>query len=90
MGNPAAAQTPRERMRALTNAQSPRILCDALLDLDARPELNDAERLTRAIIIDSICARCPAANAAREAWLESDDEDPREPVRAIVAAVMAA
>lgn len=85
-----AASSPREKMRALANAQPLSALCDALLDLDARPEPNDAERLSRAIITDSICARCPAAYAAREAWFESDDTDPHAAARAIVAAAMAA
>lgn len=86
----AAPQTAREKMTALANAQPLRSLGAALLMLDAKAKLDDAEALTRAVIIDSICARCPAAEAAFDAWAESDDTDPHTAMAAMAAAAMAA
>lgn len=82
--------TPREKMNVLVNAQSLPALAASLLMLDARPKLDEAERLTRAVIIDSICERCPAADAAFDAWANSDDTDPHTAARAMAAAAMAA
>jgi hypothetical protein len=85
-----ATQTPREKMTAFVNAQPLRTLATSLLMLDAKPKLDEAERLTRAVIIDSICERCPAAEAAFDAWAESDDTDPHAAARAMAVAAMAA
>jgi hypothetical protein len=90
MSNAPAAKTPRERMTALANRQSLPVLCESLLLLDAKPDRDEAERLTRAVIIDSVCERSPAAEAAFQAWAESGDSDPHAAVRAIVAAVKGA
>lgn len=90
MNSTTDQRTPREKMTALTNATPLRTLCASLLILDAKPNLDEAERLTRAAIIDSICERCPAADAAFDAWADSDDEDPRTATLAMVAAVKAA
>jgi len=86
----AAGQSPREKMAALVSRQPLATLCTSLLMLDANPRPDEAERLTRAVIIDSICERSPAANAALDAWADSDDYDPHAAVRAIVAAVKGA
>jgi len=83
-----AAQTPREKLIARTNATPLRTLAQALLILEAKPNRDEAERLTRAVIIDSITSRCPAADAAFEAWAYSDDD--LDEVDVIVAAVLAA
>jgi hypothetical protein len=83
-------QSPRERMTALAARQSLPVLCESLLLLDAKPRPDEAERLTRAVIIDSICERSPAADAAFQAWAGSDDCDPHAAARAIVAAVKGA
>ena len=80
-------QTPHERMAALVNRTPLAILCVSLLTLDAKENPDEAERLTRAVIIDSICERCPAADAAFWAWAEGDDDDPHAAARAIVNAV---
>jgi hypothetical protein len=85
---PSTAQTPREKLIAFTHAQPLPKLATALLMLEAKPELDGAERLTRMVIIDSICERCPAADAAFDAWAASDDDDP-SPVKYLTAAAMA-
>jgi hypothetical protein len=82
-----AAQTPREKLIARTNEKPVKVLAQALLLLD-KPRLSQEERLVRAIIIDSITERCPAADAAFTAWAESDDD--RDEIETIVTAVMAA
>lgn len=83
-----AAMTPREKLIALTNATPLATLATSLLMLEAKGKLDEAERLTRAVIIDSITSRCPAADAAFEAWAYADDDT--DEVEVIVAAVLAA
>jgi len=83
-----AVQTPREQLIALTNATPLPVLAQALLILEATPNRDEAERLTRAVIIDSITNRCPAADAAFTAWAYADDDT--DEVEVIVAAVLAA
>jgi hypothetical protein len=85
-----ATQTPRKELNALVSATPLRTLANALLILDTRGSLDDAEQLTRATIIDTLCEHCPAADAAFNAWAESDDFDVPSPAPAIYAAVMAA
>jgi hypothetical protein len=82
-----AAQTPREKLIARTNSMPVKTLATALLLLD-KPGLSQEERLVRAVIIDSITERCPAADAAFTAWADSDDN--RDEIETIVTAVMAA
>lgn len=67
--------TPREKMTALVNAQPLRTLCASLLMLDAKPKLDEAERLTRAVVIGAVCKKSPAADAAFEAWAASIDDE---------------
>jgi hypothetical protein len=78
------------KMTALLNRQPLRKLGEALEILDAKPELDSAERLSRAVIMDVICKRCPQADAAFEAWADSDDGNPRNATAAIVAAAKGA
>lgn len=85
----SAALTAREKMTALVNRTPLKTLAASLLMLEAKGKLDEAERLTRAVIIDSICERCPAADAAFDAWAESDSDDP-SPVKYLAAAAMAA
>lgn len=65
------------------------LLADSLATLDAKAHkerLDDAERLTRAVLMDAICERCPEAEAAFEAWAQSDDGCPDVASAVIVAA----
>lgn len=78
-----------ERMKAAAGAQPLRALADSLAVLDAMPKWDDAHRLTRAVLIDVIVERCPEADAAFEAWAESDDVSIRNGSGAIVGAVRA-
>ncbi len=75
-----------ERMKGRCRELPVRLLAWSLETLDRRPKLDDAERLTRAVLIDVICERCPAAEEAFEAWAQSDDLDLKAPIAAIIAA----
>lgn len=79
-----------EKMKAAARRRSLRQLGEALELLDAKPKLDDAERLTRAVIIDVICEKSPEADAAFGAWAESDNCDVKEPIAAVVALAKAA
>lgn len=46
-------------------------LCEALSVLD-RGGLDEAERMTRAVLIDVLCARHPEADAAFDAWASDE------------------
>lgn len=74
-------------MRALAAVQPLGKLADALAVLDRKPRLDDAERLTRAVLFDVITERCPAADVAFQAWADSDDNNQHHAVQAIVTAV---
>jgi hypothetical protein len=76
----------QSRMLTLAKSQPLQTLCDALLTLDGKDKLTEAERMTRMTLIDAVCAKSPAADAAFERWADSDD-DPRSAVEVIVAAV---
>lgn len=73
------------QMKALAGRQSLATLAGSLELLAAKPSLDDAERLTHAVLMDVICERCPEAEAAFSAWCDSDDLDLDAPVAAIVA-----
>jgi len=77
------------RMKALAGMQPLPTLAGSLELLAARAKLDDAERLTHAVLMDVICERCPEAEAAFTAWCDSDDMDLDAPVAAIVAAARA-
>lgn len=74
------------RMKALVAGQPLGTLAGALTALDAKPELDNAERLARGVLIEVICDRCPAADAAFDAWANSETGD-RTAVEVITAAV---
>ncbi len=78
-----------EKMKAFARRQPLARLAESLLLLDAKPKPDDAERLTRAVIMDVICEKCPAADAAFDAWAESDDNSPATAVEVILAAIPA-
>ena len=64
------------------------VLCEALTTLDQRPKLDEAEKLTRAVLIDVLCERHPEADAAFDAW--ASDETMPPPVTAVEAITEAA
>lgn len=74
------------RMKALAGRQPLPSLAGALELLERKPKLDDAERLTRAVLMDVICEKCPEADAAFDAWAESDDYDAKVPVALMIAA----
>ena len=76
-----------EKMKNLARQQSLTRLADSLLLLHAKTKLDESERLTHAVLIDVICEKCPAADAAFDAWAESDDYSPDGAIGAILAAV---
>jgi len=75
-----------EKMRALLSQRPLRMLADGLALMDRKKKLDDAERFARRVLIDVICERSPAAEAAFQAWAESDDNDIRHASAAIIAA----
>lgn len=66
------------------------LLCGALEQLDRKRGLDEAERLTRSVLIDVLCERHPEADAAFDAWAASDDNDIRHAAPVITAAARAA
>ena len=78
-----------EKMRAFDRQQPLPRLAASLVLLEAKPDLDDAERLTRAVIMDTICEKSPEADAAFDAWAESDDCSPATAVEVILAAIPA-
>ncbi len=78
-----------EKMRAFARQQPLPRLAASLVLLEAKPALDDAERLTRAVIMDTICEKSPEADAAFDAWAESDDCSPATAVEVILAAIPA-
>ena len=81
----AAREEGTAKMTAFARRQPLRQLAEALEILDRKPRLDNAERLARAVLMDVICERSPAADAALERW--ADGDDPRGAVEVIAAAV---
>ena len=79
-----------DKMKAAARAKPLQLLANSLAIIDAMPKLDDAHRLTRMVLIDVICERCPEAEAAFQAWCESDDMDMSNGVPVILGAVLAA
>ena len=77
--------TTREHMIQTASRHPTLLLCQSLEMLDARPKLDEAERLTRGVLIDVLCERHPEADAAFSAWADSDDSA-RNAVTVITAA----
>ncbi len=65
------------KMTAFASRQPTETLCASLLMLDAKPSLDEAERLTRRVLMDVLCERHPEADAAFGAWAE-DDSSPSD------------
>ena len=61
-------------MKSRAAAQSTQTLCEAIVALASLPRTPETN-LTRAIMLDVLCERHPEADAAAEAWAESDTED---------------
>lgn len=78
-----------ERMTWFARQQSTRMLCEALQVIAGKPKPDEAERMTRAVLLDVLCERHPAADAAFDAWADSDSTDHAEAIRAVVGAAMA-
>lgn len=76
------------KLRAAIDGQPVLMLAEALLELGKKPNLEEHERLVRALMIDSLCDRSPEAQAAFDTWAESDDA--ADEIAMIVEAVVAA
>lgn len=63
-----------EELKALTRRQPARTLALALGSLSHLAQRDEAARLTRAVIVDVICEKSPAAAAVLYALAESDLE----------------
>ena len=79
----------RARMMARAASIPTRQLCEALEILDAKRDTDDAERLTRSVLIDTLCERHPEADAAFGAWANGDDVNFHNAVKAITSAARA-
>lgn len=73
-------------MKAAASRRPTGLLCQALEILDRKRNPGEAERLTRAVLIDVLCERHPEADAAFDAWTESDDMDFANAVQVIITA----
>lgn len=78
------------KMTAFAERQGTRTLCEALTVLEAKPKLDEAERMTRAVLIDVLCARHPEADAAFDAWAYGPTWQTAPAVEAITTAALAA
>lgn len=78
------------KMRERLHAVSVPMLATTLEALDARKRWTEEHRMARVAVIDEILDRCPQADAAFQAWAESDDLNVRSASSAIVKAVRAA
>ena len=61
------------KMKTRTAQQSTAVLCEAIVMLAGTPRTPETT-LTRVVMLDVLCERHPEAEAAAEAWAESDDE----------------
>lgn len=61
------------KMTAFCERQPLATLATALEQLAGKAKPDEAERLAHAVMIDVICARCPEAEKAFQAWAESDE-----------------
>jgi hypothetical protein len=77
------------KIKALAARQSTQILCEALVTLAAQPNMPET-RMTRAVMLDVLCERHPEADAAAEAWAESDSYDMAEHDAAVIGAALTA
>ena len=86
--NSNAQQEGIAKMKAFAARQPTPTLCEALTVLDGR-KLSDEERLSRAVIMDVLCERHPAADAAFDAWAEDLSEDAPRAVEVVITAALA-
>ena len=77
-------------MTAFAVRQPTATLCGSLLMLEAKPKLDEAERLTRSVLIEVICNRHPEANAAFDAWAAGPTWMTAPAIEAITTAALAA
>jgi hypothetical protein len=78
------------KMAAFAAKQPTATLCESLLILEAKPKLDEDERLTRSVLIDVLCARHPEANAAFDAWAAGPTWMTAPAIEAITTAALAA
>jgi hypothetical protein len=71
-------------MRARLATVSLPMLANMLAQLGGT--LDEHHRMVRAVVIDVICERCPEADAAFQAWAESDSDDVRAADAAMIGA----
>src|SRR5215475_2816364 len=78
------------RMKDRARQQPTPLLCDALRTLEAQPKLDEAERMTRSVLIDVLCERHPEADAAFDAWAYGDTWQTAPAIDMITTAALAA
>lgn len=78
------------KMYAFARRQSTATLCEGLTALEAKPKLDEPERLTRAVLIDVLTTRHPEADAAFDAWAAGPTWMTAPAVEAITTAALAA
>ena len=78
------------KMYAFARLQPTATLCEGLTALEAKPTLDEPERLTRAVLIDVLTARHPEADAAFDAWAAGPTWMTAPAVEAITTAALAA
>lgn len=61
------------KIKARAATQSTQVLCEAIVMLASLPRSPETS-LTHAVMSDVLCERHPEAEAAAEAWAESDDD----------------
>lgn len=63
------------RMKSFATQRNTSTLCDALELLAGKDGLTREESLTHAVLIDVLCDRYPAVDAAFDAWAETEETD---------------
>ena len=82
-------ETVLAKMKARAGQQPTATLCEALVMLAGMPSTQET-RMTRAAMLDVLCERHPEADAAADAWAESDSYDHAEHDAAVIGAALAA
>ena len=78
-----------DKMKAFTGRQSTQVLCESLVMLRSLPNTPE-HRMALAAMLDVLCERHPEADAAAEAWAESDSYDISEHDAAVIGAALTA
>lgn len=84
-----ARETGIDKMKTFAARQPTARLCESLVLLASMPNTPET-RMTRAVMLDVLCERHPAADAAADAWAESDSYDVAEHDAAVIGAALAA